>query len=145
MVTDSHDARSIDCDAFFRELRSIRLEAEANLGEEDIAHLRKTMMYGRVATAIGLATAWFPNPVSMIGLAVGRSTNWFIAHHIGHRGYDRVPGIPAKLTSRVYGKGWRRFLDWPDWMHPEAWKYEHNVLHHTHTSEERTPISSSAT
>jgi fatty acid desaturase len=60
-------------------------------------------------------------------------------HHVGHRGYDRVPGVPPRYTSRVFATGWRRLLDWPDWMLPEAWKYEHNVLHHTHTGELADP------
>src|SRR5262249_29449366 len=90
-------------------------------------------------TAIGLATAWVPNPLSMAALALGRGTRWIIMHHVGHRGYDRVPGIPPRFTSRVFALGWRRFIDWPDWMLAEAWKYEHNVLHHTNTGELRDP------
>ncbi|MBX3226254.1 MAG: fatty acid desaturase [Labilithrix sp.] len=133
------DPSTIDCHAFFRELRAIRLEAEAALGEEDIRHLRRTILYGRTATAVGLATAWFPNPLSMAALALGRSTRWIVMHHIGHRGYDRVPGVPEEFTSRTFAKGWRRFVDWSDWMLPEAWKYEHNVLHHTNTGELKDP------
>jgi fatty acid desaturase len=30
---------------------------------------------------------------------------------------------------------WRRFLDWPDWIHPEAWALEHNKNHHCHLNE----------
>jgi fatty acid desaturase len=60
-------------------------------------------------------------------------------HHIGHRGYDRVPGVPPRYTSRVFARGWRRLVDWLDWMVPEAWIYEHNILHHQHTGELRDP------
>jgi fatty acid desaturase len=60
-------------------------------------------------------------------------------HHVGHRGYDKVPGVPERYTSKVFARGWRRFLDWPASMLPEAWIYEHNVLHHAHTGEERDP------
>lgn len=109
------------------------------MGEEDIAHLRRTELYGRVALAVGLATAWVPNPLSMAALALHRSTRWLVMHHVGHRGYDRVPGIPERYTSRVFATGWRRFVDWPDWMIPDAWKYEHNVLHHTNTGELKDP------
>lgn len=133
------DLSSIDCDAFFRELRAIRRDVEAKLGDDDVAHLRKIERIGRVATAFGLATAWFPNPASMAALALGRSTRWLLMHHVGHRGYDRVPGVPPRYTSRVFASGWRRFVDWPDWMLPDAWKYEHNVLHHTNTGELRDP------
>jgi fatty acid desaturase len=133
------DPDSIDCDGFFRELRAIRLEVEAALGDDDIRHLRRLERVGRAATCVGLATAWVPNPVSMAALALGRSTRWLLMHHVGHRGYDRVPGVPPRYTSRVFATGWRRMVDWPDWMLPEAWKYEHNVLHHTHTGELSDP------
>jgi fatty acid desaturase len=138
-LTADFDPSTVDCDAFFRELRAIRKDVEASLGEEDIAHVKWIERMGRAATAVGLATAWFPNPISMAGLALGRSTAWLLMHHVGHRGYDRVPGIPERLTSRGFAAGWRRFVDWPDWMLPEAWKYEHNVLHHTNTGELKDP------
>jgi len=137
--TTTFDPDSIDCDGFFRELRAIRRDVEAALGEDDVRHLRRLERVGRAATCLGLATAWVPNPVSMAALALGRSTRWLLMHHVGHRGYDRVPGIPPRYTSRVFATGWRRLLDWPDWMLPEAWKYEHNVLHHTHTGELSDP------
>ena len=90
----------------------------------------------RALTWTGLATAWIaPNPLSILLLAGGRSFRWILMHHISHKGYDRVPGIPRKYTSKVFGRGWRRFIDWPDWMIPEAWIYEHNVLHHSYTGE----------
>lgn len=133
------DPALIDCDAFFRELRAIRRDVEADLGEKDIAHVKFIERLGHAATAVGLATAWVPNPISMAGLALGRSTSWLLMHHVGHRGYDKVPGVPERLTSRGFAAGRRRFLDWPDWMLPDAWKYEHNVLHHTNTGELKDP------
>lgn len=133
------DPAHIDCEAFYSELRAIRDDVEARLGEDDLRHLRNLERVGRAATIAGLATAWVPNPFSMTALALGRSTRWLLMHHIGHRGYDRVPGVPARYTSRVFATGYRRFLDWSDWMLPEAWKYEHNVLHHSRTGETRDP------
>ncbi len=56
-----------------------------------------------------------------------------------HRGYDKVPGIPKRYTSKGFGVGKRRFIDWFDWIHPAAWDYEHNVLHHYHTGEHLDP------
>jgi fatty acid desaturase len=89
---------------------------------------------------VGLATAWMgPNPLSMAGLSLGRSTRWILMHHIGHKGYDRVSGVERRHTSKVFARGARRFLDWSDWQIPEAWIYEHNVLHHGYTGEERDP------
>ena len=137
---DAFAPTTVDTDALLDDLREIRLELEASLGAADLAHLRKIVRLGRGATLLGTATAWMgPNLLSMTGLAVGRSTRWILMHHIGHRGYDHVPGVPAHFTSKVFARGRRRFIDWADWMIPEAWIYEHNVLHHSHTGEERDP------
>lgn len=131
---------SVDTEGFARELRALRAEVEASLGEADAAHLRRIERWGRAATVVGLATCWLvPNPLSAAALSLGRSTRWLLMHHVGHRGYDRVPGLPPERTSRGFARGWRRFLDWFDWMLPEAWVYEHNVLHHSHTGEEADP------
>ena len=132
--------RSIDTEAFARDIRALRTEIDAALGADDLAHLRKIERWGRIATTAGLLSAWIaPNPVSAICLSYGRSTRWILMHHIGHRGYDRVPNVPPRYTSKVFAKGWRRFIDWPDWMHPDAWIYEHNVLHHAHTGQDADP------
>ncbi len=134
------DLDTFDHEAFLADLRALRDEVEAAIDESDVAHLKKIERWGRVATAVGLATAWMgPNPVSAVALALGRSTRWGLMHHCGHRGYDKAPGVPARYTSKVFARGWRRMVDWPDWMVPEAWIYEHNILHHQYTSEARDP------
>ncbi len=134
------DPSTVDLDALFDDLKQLRREVDGQLGEDDLRHLRKVERLGRAATLLGAATAWLPpNPVSMAGLAVGRGTRWILMHHIGHRGYDRVPGVPARYTSKVFARGKRRWLDWNDWMVPEAWIYEHNVLHHSYTGEGPDP------
>ena len=118
----------------------LRSEIRASLGPDDLRHLSRIERWGRAATAFGLATAWIvPNPLSAAALALGRSTRWLLMHHIGHRGYDRVPEVPIRYTSRVFARGWRRMVQWADWMLPEAWIYEHNILHHQHTGELRDP------
>ncbi|HYB98676.1 MAG TPA: fatty acid desaturase [Candidatus Limnocylindrales bacterium] len=130
----------IDLEAFERDIAQLRTELRASLGQDDLRHLRRIERWGRAATAVGMATAWIaPNPLSAAALALGRSTRWLLMHHIGHRGYDRVPGVAPRYTSRVFARRWRRMLDWPDWMVPEAWIYEHNILHHQHTGETRDP------
>jgi fatty acid desaturase len=129
-----------ELDGFLAELKELRREMDADLGERDLAHLRRIERFGWAATAVGVATGWIaPNPVSMVALSLGRSTRWLLMHHIGHRGYDKVPNVPPRYTSRVFARGWRRFVDWADWMIPEAWIYEHNVLHHSHTGELKDP------
>lgn len=131
---------STDPEAFLRDVMALRSELVKELGEEDLSHMKRMERIGKIATAVGLATApWFPNPLSAAALALGRSTRWLMMHHIGHRGYDKVPNVPEKYTSKVFARGKRRFLDWPDWMTAEAWCYEHNALHHSYTGEEADP------
>jgi fatty acid desaturase len=137
---EDFDPSRVDMEGFRDEIRALRREIDASLCEDDVTHLQKMERWGRACTFVGLATAGIcPNPVSAVALAMGRSARWMLMHHIGHRGYDHVPGVPAKYTSRVFARGHRRFLDWADWMVPEAWIYEHNVLHHSFTGEARDP------
>jgi len=134
------DLSKIDLEAFLADIKALRREIDDSLGEEDLRHLYKMERWGRACTALGLLGAGLaPNPVSAVLLSTGRYTRWMLMHHIGHRGYDKVPGVPARYTSKVFARGYRRFLDWSDWMLPEAWIYEHNVLHHSYTGEERDP------
>lgn len=136
----SFDLRNLDIEAFLADLKALRREIDESLGEEDLKHLYKIERWGRTCTALGLLGAGIaPNPASAVLLAVGRSTRWIIMHHVGHRGYDKVPGVPPEYTSKVFARGNRRWIDWFDWMKPDAWIYEHNVLHHSYTGELRDP------
>jgi fatty acid desaturase len=138
--SDSFDLDAIDLEGFARGVKALRREIDASLGPDDLRHLRRIERWGRIATAVGLATAPIaPNPLSAAALALGRATRWLLMHHVGHRGYDRVPGVPPRFTARVFARGRRRLVDWIDWMIPEAWIYEHNILHHHHTGEARDP------
>jgi fatty acid desaturase len=139
-ATPDFDPASVDVEAFLADIRALRAEIDASVSEADLAHLRRIENWGRAATVFGLATGWLgPNLLSAVGLSLGRSTRWLLMHHVGHRGYDRVPGAPVERTSKGFARGGRRFLDWFDWMLPEAWVYEHNVLHHSHTGEDADP------
>jgi fatty acid desaturase len=132
---------NVDEEAFARDLQALRTEMESSLGPEDHAHFRKIELWGRVCSALGYATAWLaPNPLSALLIAQGNTARWtMMAHHVTHRGYDRVPGMPEHRTGRAFATGWRRFLDWPDWIHPDAWRHEHNALHHGRTGETADP------
>lgn len=132
------DLSAVDPEAFLNDLKALRHEIDASIGEEDLRHLRKIERWGLTCTALGLLTAGLaPNPASAVLLSIGRSTRWLLMHHVAHRGYDKVPGVPARFTSKVFARGWRRFLDWPDWMTRDAWVYAHNVRHHSLTGEAR--------
>lgn len=127
-------------DAFFKELDLVGREAREAVGDEDFRHLRRLERIGRLASLVGYATAWIvPNPISMWLISQGIMTRWLLMHHIGHQAYDNIPGIPARYTSAHFGIQRRRWLDWPDWMLPEAWNYEHNRLHHFNLNETHDP------
>jgi fatty acid desaturase len=134
------ELNAIDATGFAKAMTALRLEVNASLGPSDLAHMLKVERWGRLCTVLGYATAWLiPNPVSAYLISQGILTRWLMMHHVGHRGYDQVPGIPARYTSKVFALGWRRYLDWFDWILPEAWNYEHNVLHHYNTGERADP------
>jgi fatty acid desaturase len=47
--------------------------------------------------------------------------------------------MPKHYTSKGFAKGNRRYIDWLEWMLPEAWDKEHNVLHHYNLGEKADP------
>jgi len=131
----------LDYAAFGAELEALHQRLLANISEADFKHLRKIEGWGRICSLLGYATAWLlPNPISALLISTGQMARWgCLNHHIRHRGYDRVPNIPKRYTSKGFARGWRRWIDWPDWLVPEAWDFEHNVLHHYHTGEKLDP------
>ena len=130
----------IDLHAFTRDIDSLRRKTVSSLSLEDFKHMLKIQMFGRIATFLGLATAWIiPNPITAALFCFGNYTRFTIAHHILHKGYDKIPGIPSRYTSKVFARGWRRYLDWLDWMEPRSWKHVHNNLHHFYTGETEDP------
>jgi fatty acid desaturase len=136
----SFDPRSVDLDSFIAALDELRREAVDDLCEADFRHLRRTERWGRACTVAGYATAWvFPNPLSAALIALGMSTRFVVMHFVGHRAYDRVPGVPPRYDSTRFAHGWRRFVDWLDWVDPEAWKIEHNHTHHQTVGQDDDP------
>jgi fatty acid desaturase len=134
------DIINIDVRGFAAEIDQIKSEAYQNLNNQDYQHLKKIELLGGVASLLGYMTAWIiPNPVTAFLLSLGQFTRWLLAHHILHKGYDKVPGVPPRYTSAHFAAGWRRYIDWFDWLHPKAWDYEHNVLHHYNTGEDADP------
>lgn len=136
-MNEPHTLPPIDYEGFASELETLRKDLEANIGMADYHHLRKIESWGKICSVLGYSTAWlFPNPVSAALISQGIVTRWAImAHHVSHRGYDRIKDIPARYHSRTFATGHRRWVDWFDWLVPAAWNFEHNNLHHYHTGE----------
>ncbi len=134
------DFDKIDIAAFCDDIEKIKHETFNSLNREDFDHLLRVEKRGRLATVAGYATAWIcPNPFSAFLLSLGQFIRWMVAHHVIHRGYDRIPGVPVRYTSKKFALGWRRYVDWFDWIVPESWAHEHNFLHHYHTGEHDDP------
>jgi len=136
-------------------------EARDSIGEaseEDFQHLLKMERWGRTATfsgyflallislielssgGIGTFMFWFLATVSALLISTGNVGRWSnVTHPILHGAYDKVPNIPEKYTKKFYAKGARRHLDWLDWIQPDAWMYEHNIMHHYHLGEADDP------
>lgn len=127
----------MDVDAFSNELQALGAQLRKDCPDYDLSYLRRVSLVGRLFSLVGWATAWIaPNPISALCLSTGRFARWsMIAHHVAHRGYDKVGGP----TGKAFGEGWRRAIDWFDWIDPAAWKHEHNNLHHYRLNELKDP------
>jgi len=125
---------------------------------EDFEHLLKLERWGKLCTYSGIALLvilsftefilgsipsflfWFLATVSALLISTGNVSRWAnTAHPILHGAYDKVENIPERYTKKHYAKGARRFIDWLDWIKPDAWSYEHNIMHHYHLGEDDDP------
>ncbi|SFZ98562.1 POSSIBLE LINOLEOYL-CoA DESATURASE (DELTA(6)-DESATURASE) [hydrothermal vent metagenome] len=127
--------------------------------EEDFQHLLKLERWGKLSTYIGYGLIllivlletfstsglssyifWPLAIISALAISTGNVSRWAnTAHPILHGGYDKVPNIPKRYTKKFFAKGPRRYVDWIDWMKPQAWEYEHNIMHHYHLGEDDDP------
>jgi len=132
---------AINYKGFADDIEKLRAETFKKLNLSDFYHLKKIEWWGRVCTIIGYATSWIiPNPISAFLISQGILTRWFsINHSISHRGYDKVPDVPKRYTSAKFANGWRRYIDWFDWITPKEWNNEHNLLHHYNLGSHKDP------
>ena len=124
------------------------------VGEADFQHLLKLERWGRFSTISGflliayVAIANANNPefssfifytLGILGaflIGVGNVARWSnVTHPILHGAYDKVPNIPYRYTKKGFAEGRCRYVDWLDWIKPDAWAYEHNIMHHYHLGE----------
>lgn len=126
---------------FAEDLAKLREQANQDMGLDDLKHLKKIERWGRLCTLIGYGTAWIiPNPISAFFISIGNVNRWAnVNHPVSHGGYDKIEGVPAHYTSKGFAQGWRRFVDWFDWIIPAAWHQEHNQMHHYRLGELADP------
>jgi len=132
--------------------------------QEDFDHLLKLELWGRIGTFGGFVLIMFavilgtPMGVELTAIempsvfrwilgfagafmmAAGNVGRWAnVTHPILHGAYDKVPNIPFRYTKKGYAVGNRRWIDWFDWIKPDAWAFEHNIMHHYHLGEDDDP------
>ena len=126
--------------------------------EEDFQHLRKLERWGRMSNLSGFALIllityldnstytispylfWSVGFIAACLIGVANVSRWAnVTHPILHGAYDKVPNIPHRYTKDGFAHGKRRWLDWMDWIKPDAWAFEHNIMHHYHLGEVDDP------
>ena len=91
-------------------------------------------------SGLGSFAFWSLALFAAIFIGVGNVARWAnVTHPILHGAYDKVPNVPYNYTKAGFSRGWRRYIDWLDWIKPEAWEYEHNIMHHYHLGEDEDP------
>ena len=137
--------RNLDLKAWADEVRAVERKYREGQGEEDVEHLNKILNISYVLYGIGLATAGFAalpwNPISAVCLSTAICARWtMVGHHVSHGGYNEQVGMGGRFHRSTFARGpVRRFIDWCDWMQPEAWDVEHNYMHHYMLGEGRDP------
>ena len=128
------------------------------VGEKDFQHLLKLERWGKMATYGGFALVaivvildslntgissfdfWFFGILGSVLIGIGNVARWAnVTHPILHGAYDKVENIPFRYTKKGFAAGNRRWIDWLDWIKPDAWAYEHNIMHHYHLGEDDDP------
>lgn len=127
--------------AFQTDLQALRRDLDQRRGVADIAWFRRVEALAWAFFLLGLGLSAFGlNLLAPLLLALASSTRWMVlAHHLCHGALDGLPGVPQRFSSRGFARGWRRWLQWPDWIEPQAWRREHNQLHHAYTNEGADP------
>lgn len=121
--------------AYRREVQGIEASLRDRISARDIRFLQLVDWTARAMRLLGVGISWTGiNPIAILLIALAQSTQFMIAHHVGHGAYDRLKDMPDRLTRRGFARGWRRFVDWPTWWPFEAWCHYHNFIHHAHTA-----------
>ena len=142
---DEEWIQRLDLPAFGAEVRALGRRLRDEEGAADLEHFRRIRRWTRVCGAVGVATMGLPlNPLTVVALSTWTYASWtMVAHHTCHGGYDRHDAQPGQ--DRFHGSRFalggvlNRGRDWLDWMLPEAWNLEHNVLHHYKLGEAGDP------
>lgn len=119
-----------EADAFGRELDALRQRVLADLGQRDVAHIRRIIRLvhyseagGRALLHLGVGPLTFALGTTALG-ASKILENMEVGHNVMHGQYDWT-GDPA-LDSQRY--------EWDNVCDGDHWRRSHNVEHHTFTN-----------
>lgn len=150
------DYQDVDKEQLQKDIEEIKQTVSYGI-EEDLIHLKKMERWGWYSTALGYGLLigavvlesvvdihrllfYLLLLLSAIFLGIANVNKWAnVAHPILHGAYDKVPDVPQKYTKENYSQKGKRFFHWFDWIKPEAWIYEHNIMHHYHLGEQDDP------
>lgn len=116
---------------FGEELDALKARVEAEVGEEDLAYVRKVDRFSRTMEVIGRVLIHVsPEPISF---GAGVVALWIhkqlqateVGHTVLHGAYDRLEGR-GRYDSKKF---W-----WAVPIDEESWRYGHNVRHHGATN-----------
>ena len=94
----------IDIESFAKELEEIQAQELEIIGKGDIHHVRNIDYLTRALFFIGVAgSVWFINPISAFLISLAKTARWtIIAHHVSHRGFDRIENVPKRYSSNYF-------------------------------------------
>ncbi|MDQ8035962.1 MAG: acyl-CoA desaturase [Pedobacter sp.] len=118
-------------EAFAAEIEALRARITADLGEKDIAHIKRIIRLQR-RLEIGGRAAIYAGIVNPLALAVGVGAlgaakildNMEIGHNIMHGQYDWTND--PELRGRKF--------EWDNVCPGDQWRHSHNYMHHTYTN-----------
>lgn len=117
--------------AFGRALDALRDEIEAEIGAEDVEHMRRIRALSRRMELLGRVMIW--GSFEPLGFGLGVGALWLhkvlelmeIGHTLLHGTFDRVPNA-EDLSSRGF--------DWKAPIDELSWCTTHNLRHHQYTN-----------
>lgn len=124
-------SRREELERFGAAIDAIRARAEARVGEEDVARVKRLNRFSRVMEVIGRVLIHVsPEPLSF---ALGVGALWIhkqlqateIGHTALHGAYDKLPGAEGFRSST---------FSWDVPIDEESWRYGHNIRHHQYTN-----------
>lgn len=129
--TIGHPLSQAQVDALGKELDALRERIRADLGEKDVAHIRKIIRLQR-RLEIGGRLAIYAGIVNPLAWAVGVGAlgaakildNMEVGHNVMHGQYDWTND--PELRGKTF--------EWDTVCPADQWRHSHNYIHHTYTN-----------